>query len=50
MKLILEGEQKKVNQIKKELVYRCKRDGIHLSVIDEEVKQVEKVEKPKKVK
>ena len=36
MKLIFEGNQKKVTQIKKELTNRCKRDNIHISEILEE--------------
>lgn len=50
MKLILEGDDKKVNQIYKELIYRCKRDKIQMTLSDVEIKQVEKVEKPKKLK
>lgn len=40
MKLILEGNQKKVKQIKSELIYRCKRDGIHISEILEEGEKI----------
>jgi hypothetical protein len=58
MKLILEGNKKQVNQIRKELIFRCKRDKVYMSVIEEiettisdvEIKQVEKVEKPKNKK
>ena len=42
MKLILEGNFKQVNQIKKELVNRCKRDKIHISEILEENEVFEK--------
>ncbi len=41
MKIIIEGDEKKVKQLFRELIPRCKRDKVELKV-DEPGKQVKK--------
>ncbi len=49
MKIIIEGDDKKVNQIYKELIYRCKRDNVKMTISDvEDEKIVKKLKDTKK--
>jgi len=49
MKIIIEGVDKKVNQIYKELIYRCKLDNVKMTISDvEDEKIVKKLKDTKK--
>lgn len=51
MKLIIEGNYKKVNQIKKELIQRVKSDKLQMTEIMEGDQPIEQKEiKPKNIK